>query len=102
MKREYTAGGLIAAYRWARANPDGQIQIDRFENLTGAEWLVWFRQCLHRKASRGLVQVGRKWSSDWFNQARRTAREVNTPRLVVRWIPFEFRKQLAHRLFTED
>jgi len=99
--REYTAGSLIAAYRWARANPGGQIRIDRFESMTGAEWLRWFRGCLDRKCSRGLVQAGRKWSHDWWWQALRTAREVNTPRLVVRWIPFEFRDRLAHRLFTD-
>jgi hypothetical protein len=99
-RREYTAGSLIAAYRWAVGNPDGRIQIDRFEVLTGTEWLRWFRGCLHEKTSRGLVRVGRKYSRDWYCEARRTAREVNS-RCVVRWVPFEFRERLAHRIFTE-
>jgi len=98
--REYTVRHLIAAYRWAKANPDGTIQVDRFESLTGAEWLRWFRGCLDRKCSRGLVQVGRKWSRDWWWQAVRTSREVNS-RCVVRWVPLEFRDRLSHRLFTD-
>ena len=45
---------------------------------------------------------GRKWSSDWYWQAWRLARDVNTPRLVVRWAPLEFRARLADRLWRGD
>lgn len=44
---------------------------------------------------------GRKWSYDWQREAMQTARAVNTPRLVVRWVPAEFRDRLAHRLYED-
>lgn len=45
--------------------------------------------------------AGRKWSYDWQAEASRTARAVNTPRLIVRYCPKEFRARLAHRLTTD-
>lgn len=45
--------------------------------------------------------LGRKWSDVWQTEALRTARDVNTPRLIVRWIPRDLRPRLAHRLFQE-
>jgi hypothetical protein len=44
----------------------------------------------------------RKLDPDWQRMMQRTAREVNTPRLVVRWLPLELRGKLAHRLFKDD
>lgn len=45
---------------------------------------------------------GRKWSDDWQRAARHCAREVNTPRLVVRWVPHDLRRRLAHRLERDE
>lgn len=36
--------------------------------------------------------VGRKWSSDWQCQMWRAASDLNTPRLLVRWVPPELMK----------
>lgn len=36
--------------------------------------------------------VGRKWSSDWYWPIARAAAELNTPRLLVRWIPADLMK----------
>lgn len=41
---------------------------------------------------------GRKYSSDWQRAARHCAREVNTQRLIVRWVTRDFRERLAHRI----
>ena len=35
---------------------------------------------------------GRKWSSDWYWPMVRAARDVNNPRLVIRWLPPELMK----------
>jgi len=45
---------------------------------------------------------GRKWSHNWFMQAWRISRDVNTPRLIVHWIPKEFHKKLQHRLWQGE
>ena len=54
---------------------------------------------------RGLVcplpPKGRKWDPDWQREARHCAREVNTPRLIVRWVPRDFALRLAHRVLTD-
>lgn len=46
----------------------------------------------------------RKLDDDWQNAARRIARAVNTPRLVVREreAPREFRARLRHRFSADD
>lgn len=100
--RTYTAKTLIETYRWAKEHPAGIIPIDRMTRLTGAEWLAWFRKKLDEKACRGLVMTGRKWEADWYWTMVRTAREVNTPRLRVYWVPAEIRERLAHRLANRD
>lgn len=46
--------------------------------------------------------VGRKWSDTWQADAYRTARMVNTPRLIVRWVPKDLAARLAHRTWKED
>jgi len=101
--RQYTAKTLLQTYRWAVGHPNGVIPIDRMTQLTSEEWLTWFRQCLDRKIASYIpgYGVGRKWESDWYWQAWRIARDVNTPRLVVRWVPKEFRERLQHRLFVD-
>ena len=99
--RTYTAKQLILTYHWAQAHPEGLIPIDRFERLTGTEWLTWFRACLHKKINRTLTHAGRKWAIEWWWDMRRLAELVNTNR-VVRYIPKEYKTRLQHRLHIED
>jgi hypothetical protein len=35
---------------------------------------------------------GRKWDGDWQRSMSYAARELNTPRLVVHWLPSDLRK----------
>jgi hypothetical protein len=56
----------------------------------------------HRGSASPLPPIGRKWGSDWQRAARYCAREVNTPRLIVRYVPHDFRERLAHRIYTDD
>lgn len=64
------------------------------------EVLREFRDGMHDRINRHISSHGRgrKWHSDWQRQAIQLALAVNTPRLIVRWAPLEFRARLAHRL----
>lgn len=65
------------------------------------EWVLReFRDALDDRINRKLPWYGRgrKWSSEWYWDAWRTARAVNDPRLRVGWVPAEFRARLAERL----
>lgn len=44
----------------------------------------------------------RKLDQDWQRHAIQTAQAVNTPRLVVRWVPHDLRARLAHRITKEE
>lgn len=44
---------------------------------------------------------GRKWDCDWQRAALQFAHAVNTPRLIVRWAPPDFRDRFAYRLTTD-
>lgn len=100
MSRTYTIRTLLETYKWAKAHPHGIIPIDWATQLTGTEWLRWFRQCLDAKISSTMPQVGRKWDDLWQIEAQRTARAVNS-RQVVRYVPADFCERLRHRLWQE-
>lgn len=76
----------------------------RFDGGTAAEALRELRAGMHDRINQHAPSYGRgrKWDSDWQRTAHQTARAVNTPRLIVRWVPFEFRARLAHRLWSES
>ncbi len=69
---------------------------------TASEALSDLRRGMDDRINRHIPGYGkgRKWDSDWFWSAWRAARDVNTPRLVVRYVPMEFRARLAHRIET--
>lgn len=62
--------------------------------------LLKMRDGMHDRINRHLPAYGRgrKWSSDWQREVEHTARLVNTPRLVVRWVPRDLRARLSHRI----
>jgi hypothetical protein len=87
--------GTVYSYSltgWARGMP-----------ATREEILREFDMGLHDRINRHVPGYGkgRKWADEWWWEARRIARDVNTPRLVVRWVPLEFRARLAHRINLE-
>jgi Uri superfamily endonuclease len=59
---------------------------------------------MHDRINRHLSGYGkgRKWHHDWQRAAIQTAYAVNTPRLIVRWVPWDLRHRLAHRITRED
>lgn len=96
-----------AAWRACRTAPPGQpvrgSLCDPFTARamsTAGQELAEFRRGMHDRINRHLAAFGRgrKWSGQWQADAARTARDVNTPRLIVRWVPVEFRARVAARL----
>jgi hypothetical protein len=41
---------------------------------------------------------GRKWDQQWQADMRRASRDLNTPRLVISWLPFDIKERFAYRL----
>ena len=44
----------------------------------------------------------RKLSADWQRAMTQAASALNTPRLVIHWLPADLRKRFAHRLFDRE
>ncbi len=65
-----------------------------------ADVLRELRYGLHDRINRHIPSfgVGRKWDHDWQREVGHTARAVNTPRLIVRWVPAHLQGRLAHRI----
>lgn len=65
-----------------------------------AELLSEFRSGMHDRINRQMphYRKGRKWSYDWQAAALRLARDVNTPRLVVRLFGNPMAREFASRL----
>ena len=59
-----------------------------------------FRQGLHARINRHLPWFGkgRKWSDEWQWDTRRAANDLNTPRLIIRWLPAHLRARFPHRI----
>lgn len=104
MSRTYTARSIVACHGWCRTHPAGGVPIDRMTVLTAEEWLRWFRERLDAKISSHIVgfEVGRKWNLDYQAEIRRAARELNTPRLAIHWLPKDLKQRFAHRLRGHD
>jgi len=104
--RKVGLGAYVNAWRALRTMPAGQMVrgFDHFPDEAGRT-LARFRDGMHDRINRHLPGYGRgrRWSQDWHFAALRTARAVNTPRLIVRpsTVPHEFRARLAGRLTTD-
>lgn len=44
---------------------------------------------------------GRKWSYQWQAETMRAASALNTPRLVVHWLPAWLKEKFSDRLFSD-
>ncbi|MCL8382079.1 DNA polymerase III subunit beta [Xanthobacter aminoxidans] len=100
-----TLGTYVAAWRRARAAPPDARFRGSPCGWAGAEEKVaeilrQFRAGMDDRINQHLPWFGRgrRWGPEWQAEASRLARAVNTPRLIVRWAPPEFRARLAHRI----
>ena len=98
-----SVGQYVTAWKDCKAAKEGQ----EFKHGLGGWWPVT-RETILREFEKGMHDrinkhiegygVGRKWSDDWQRDAANAARGVNTPRLIVHWVPVELRGRLAHRI----
>ena len=105
MTYHYSAGQLLKVKRWFDQNPDGIFVVPKVwpeQRLTKEQWHAWFLDCLHNKINRNEPLRGRKDDPDWQRMIQNVAREVNTPRLIVHWLPRELKPRLSHRLWKEE
>lgn len=99
-------GAYVAAWRKCLTLPPSLHIGPGIDGLgqTAAEALCDLRYGLHDRINRHVpgFGAGRKWSNDWQRHAASLARDVNTPRLIVRAqahpIAAEFPGRLDHRV----
>lgn len=98
-------GAYVAGIRAAIASPGVTFRhgLTTWWPVTGEDVRQEFLAGVHDRINRHVPGFGRgrKWAQEWQADATRTARDVNTPRLVIRWLPRDLRARLSHRL-AED
>lgn len=91
----------VAGYQLARHNPDLLLRMG-FDGwpATGREILAEFRQAFQTRINRHMPHYGqgRKWDPDWQAETLRAARELNTPRLRIYWLPKHLRDRFENRI----
>jgi hypothetical protein len=73
---------------------DGWWEVDRNEILRQ------FNDGLHARINQHIpwYNNGKKWVNQWQIDTLRAARELNTPRLVIHWLPHWLKNRFEHRL----
>lgn len=58
------------------------------------------RAGIHERINKHLSWFGkgRKWSYEWQIETMRLAHQVNHPRLIISWMPAEWKPRFGHRL----
>lgn len=91
----------VKAWRTLKtASPDEEIKgWDHFP--TEAHSILRdIRHGVHDRINRHLPGYGkgRKWADIWQTEAMRAARALNTPRLIIHWLPSDLKERFANRL----
>lgn len=102
-----TIAAYVQGWRAAKALPPETMCKNgpgAWFSVSAAEIMREIEYGMHARINRHIpgYGVGRKWSNDWQVETRRAARDVNTPRLIVRWLPSHLKARLSHRLFLES
>jgi hypothetical protein len=95
----------VSAWRTLKGLPPGElVKGFGYDPERADHVLREMRYGLHDRINRHLpgFGVGRKWHHNWQRAALQCASRVNTPRLVVRWVPADLKARLSHRLYQED
>jgi hypothetical protein len=96
-----TVSQLRLAKAYFKKDPQGVIRIPQAwppREFTADTWKVWFLDRLNQKINRNEPRRGRKDCPDWRSTAKYTARQVNTSRLIIDYLPPDFKARFAHRL----
>lgn len=100
--RRIGLGAYVAAWRtlrtmapdtWIPTCPDGW-------SGTAADALAQCRAGMHDRINRHIASYGRgrKWAPDWQRETLQAAGRLNTPRLIIDWLPMHLKTRFAHRL----
>ena len=76
--------------------------------VKGWEWYPIKAKDIPRELHKGMhdridqylpyYDKGRKWRSNWQNQIRQAAWQLNYPRLIIDWLPPDLKTRFAHRV----
>ncbi len=102
-----SVGQYVQAWKDCKAAPVGTEYnhgLCGWSPTTRERILREFEEGMHDRINRHTegYGVGRKWDSDYQRDMAHAARAVNTPRLIVRYVPTDLRKRLAHRIYKEE
>lgn len=101
----YSVSTLKAYHNFVTTNPAGRVAIHgdwTRDSMTALEWRKWFRDCLHKKINRDTPRNGRKLSADYQRDMWQAQWRINTPRLIIDWLPPELKTRFRHRLRERD
>lgn len=94
-------GSYVKSWRTLKTLP-GDASVRGFDHFgsAAADILRDLHYGLHDRINRHdpAYGKGRKWDQMWQVETRRTAQNVNTPRLAIHWLPMEWRQRFEHRL----
>jgi hypothetical protein len=100
--RKIGLGKYVAAWKQCLALP-GNTPIGKGIDgwgQTAAQALSDLRKGMDDRINRRIPGYGkgRKWGSDWYFSMWRASRDLNNPRLVIRWLPAEIRERFRDRI----
>ena len=89
------------AWRTLKAlKPEAQIKGWDYFGIDADRILRDIRYGVHARINRHISDYGhgRKWDDNWQRDMSRAGRDLNTPRLIISWLPEDIRERFAHRL----
>ena len=100
--RKVSLGSYVAAWRRCLSmNAAFQVACcpDGYSG-SAADALEQFRDGMHDRINKHLPNYGRgrKWSNDWQRETLQAAYRLNTPRLIIDWLPRHLADRFADRL----
>lgn len=82
-----SANRLVRAWRFFQAHPEGTLRTSVWDDpvWSKAQFLTWFRACLHAKISRTDQRVGRCFAAEWQTAMAHDARLINDRARRIHW-----------------
>jgi hypothetical protein len=109
--RDHRLGAYINAWRMVKSAPEGALFNEslRLERWTGGhctreEILQQYSDGVHDRINRHIPWYceGHKWDSEWQWETHIAARQLNTPRLHIHWLPPWLRARFKHRITSNE